>query len=43
MALSSNYLKVELLRESNDNVLRDVPIGALTEQGLREFDPLRVL
>ena len=43
MALSSNYLKVELLRESHDNVLRDVRIGGLTEQGLREFDPLRVL
>ena len=24
MALSSNYLKVELLREATDNVLRDV-------------------
>ena len=43
MALSSNYLKVELLLESHDNVLRDVRIGGLTEQGLREFDPLRVL
>lgn len=43
MALSSNYLKVELLRQSHDNVLRDVQIGGLTDQGLREFDPLRVL
>ncbi len=43
MALSSNYLKVELVRESHDNVLRDVRIGGLTDQGLREFDPLRVL
>ena len=43
MALSSNYLKVELLRDATDNVLRDVRIGATTDQGLREFDPLRVL
>ena len=43
MALSGNYLKVELLAESTDNVLRDVRIGGLSEQGLREFDPLRVL
>ncbi len=43
MALSSNYLKVELLRESTDNVLRDVRIGGLSELGLREYDPLRVL
>ena len=43
MALSSNYLKVELLRPATDNLLLDVPIGALTEGGLREFDPLRVL
>ena len=43
MALSSNYLKVELLRESTDNVLRDVRIGGLSEMGLREYDPLRVL
>ena len=43
MALSSNYLKVELLRPATDNLLVDVPIGALTDSGLREFDPLRVL
>ena len=43
MALSSNYLKVELLRPAIDNLLLDVPIGALTDGGLREFDPLRVL
>jgi len=43
MALSDNYLKVELLAESMDNVLRDVRIGGLSEAGLREFDPLRVL
>ena len=43
MALSSNYLKVELLRESVDNVLRDVRIGGVSEMGLREYDPLRVL
>jgi len=43
MALSSNYLKVELREPSTDNVLRDVRIGTMTENGLREFDPLRVL
>ena len=43
MALSSNYLKVELLGESPDNVLRDVRIGGVSEMGLREYDPLRVL
>lgn len=43
MALSSNYLKVELLQPAPDNVLRDVRIGSLTTAGLREFDPLRVL
>ncbi|MFN0104915.1 MAG: tRNA (N(6)-L-threonylcarbamoyladenosine(37)-C(2))-methylthiotransferase MtaB [Bryobacteraceae bacterium] len=43
MALSGNYLKVELLRESADNLLRDVRIGSMSEQGLREYDPLRVL
>ncbi len=43
MALSSNYLKVELLRPATDNLLLDVPIGTLTDGGLREFDPLRVL
>lgn len=43
MALSSNYLKVELAGESADNVLRDVRIGGVSDQGLREFDPLRVL
>jgi threonylcarbamoyladenosine tRNA methylthiotransferase MtaB len=43
MALSSNYLKVELAGDSPANILRDVRIGALTSQGLREFDPLSVL
>jgi tRNA A37 methylthiotransferase MiaB len=43
MALSSNYLKVELLRESEANALRNVRIGGVTENGLREFDPLRIL
>lgn len=43
MALSSNYLKVEMLRPSSDNVLRDVRIGGVSEQGLVEYDPLRVL
>ena len=43
MALSGNYLKVELLRDSPSNILRDVRIGSLTPQGLREFDPLAIL
>jgi threonylcarbamoyladenosine tRNA methylthiotransferase MtaB len=43
MALSSNYLKVELLGESEANTLRSVRIGSVTENGLREFDPLRIL
>jgi threonylcarbamoyladenosine tRNA methylthiotransferase MtaB len=43
MALSSNYLKVELLQDCKDNVLRDVRIGRVTAQGLAEHDPLRVL
>jgi threonylcarbamoyladenosine tRNA methylthiotransferase MtaB len=43
MALSSNYLKVELLQTSTDNLMRDVRIGGMTEQGLREYEPLRVL
>lgn len=42
-ALSSNYLKVELRQDSAANILRDVKIGGLSEQGLREYDPLRVL
>jgi len=42
-ALSSNYLKVELLHEATDNLLRDVKIGGLSDSGLREYDPLRVL
>lgn len=43
MALSGNYLKVELLHESAGNELRDIRIGGMTELGLREHDPLRVL
>jgi threonylcarbamoyladenosine tRNA methylthiotransferase MtaB len=43
MALSSNYLKVELLQPATDNLLLNIPIGALTDSGLRQFDPLRVL
>ncbi len=43
MSLSSNYLKVELLQDASDNVMRDVTIGSVTEQGVREHDPLRVL
>lgn len=43
MALSDNYLKVELLAASESNVLRDIRIGSATAAGLREYDPLRVL
>jgi threonylcarbamoyladenosine tRNA methylthiotransferase MtaB len=42
-ALSSNFLRVELLRPTASNELRDVRIGAVTDGGLREHDPLRVL
>jgi threonylcarbamoyladenosine tRNA methylthiotransferase MtaB len=42
-ALSSNFLKVDLIRDAPPNLLRDVRIGSLTPLGLREFDPLAVL
>jgi len=42
-ALSSNFLKVEMLRPSDGNVLREVRIGGVSEQGVVEYDPLRVL
>lgn len=35
-ALSGNYLKVELTEPAEANRLRDVAIGALTPNGLRE-------
>jgi threonylcarbamoyladenosine tRNA methylthiotransferase MtaB len=43
-ALSDNYLKVELASPAPPNQLREVEIGALTADGLREADPIfRVL
>lgn len=42
-ALSDNFVKVELGSRRQANQLIDVPIGSLTANGLREFDPLAVL
>ena len=42
-ALSDNFLKIDLAVQRSSNRLIDVPIGSLTEGGLREHDPLRVL
>ncbi len=36
IALSDNYLKVELAREREPNQLIDVPIAGLAPNGLRE-------
>ena len=41
-ALSSNYLRVELAHELPANRLVDVQIGAVTEAGLCEANPLRL-
>lgn len=43
MSISSNYLKVELLRPGMPNRIRDVPIGALTAEGVREESIFPVL
>ena len=42
-ALSDNYLKVELARPREPNQLADIEIGGVTEDGVRERDPLRVV
>lgn len=42
-ALSDNFLKVELNWKAQPNELRRVKIGAVTEVGLREANPLTVL
>jgi threonylcarbamoyladenosine tRNA methylthiotransferase MtaB len=43
IALTENYLKVELSQPREPNRLVDVKIGSVSESGLREADPLRVL
>jgi threonylcarbamoyladenosine tRNA methylthiotransferase MtaB len=43
MALSENYIKVELNHPRPANQLIDVTIGAVTEHGVREASPFRVL
>ena len=42
-ALSSNFIKIELVRPPTANRLMDIRIGTLSANGLRENDPLRVL
>jgi threonylcarbamoyladenosine tRNA methylthiotransferase MtaB len=42
-ALSDNFLKVELSSPRQANQLVEIPIGSLTTDGLREYDPLAVL
>ena len=42
-ALSSNYLKVELIQFEGGNRLREARIGAVTDQGLREQAMFRVI
>jgi len=42
-ALSDNYLKIDLAAPRPANQLIDVVIGSVTESGLRESNPLRVL
>ncbi len=43
MALSENYLKVELENVREPNLICEVPIGGLTEGGLRERAPFQIL
>ena len=42
-AVTSNYLTVELVKTLEPRRLVDVRVGMVTENGLREFDPLGVL
>jgi threonylcarbamoyladenosine tRNA methylthiotransferase MtaB len=42
-ALSDNFLKVDLAVNRPANVLTDIEIGGLTQQGLREYSPFAVL
>jgi threonylcarbamoyladenosine tRNA methylthiotransferase MtaB len=43
LALSDNYLKIELAHPAAPNEMREVRIGAVTKTGLAELNPLRVL
>ena len=43
MALSSNYLKVELARAYPSNVLLDVEVAGVTDGNLRQAAALAVL
>jgi threonylcarbamoyladenosine tRNA methylthiotransferase MtaB len=43
MALSSNYLKIEMAAPHEPNRIIDVRIGGLTAEGLSEAGSLRVL
>jgi threonylcarbamoyladenosine tRNA methylthiotransferase MtaB len=42
-ALSSNYLKVELIQLRDPNCIQEIQIGGLTDQGLRELSLLPVI
>jgi threonylcarbamoyladenosine tRNA methylthiotransferase MtaB len=42
-ALSHNFIQIELARPYRENELVEVELDGLTEKGLREKDPLRVL
>jgi threonylcarbamoyladenosine tRNA methylthiotransferase MtaB len=41
--LSDNFLKVELTRPREENLLCEVAVGRLTDSGLRESEPLPIL
>jgi threonylcarbamoyladenosine tRNA methylthiotransferase MtaB len=43
MALSDNYVKVELATAREPNRIIEVRVGGVTEGGLREDNPLRVV
>jgi threonylcarbamoyladenosine tRNA methylthiotransferase MtaB len=43
IALTSNFLKVEMAAERDANRMVELEIGAVTAAGLREFQPLMVL
>jgi tRNA A37 methylthiotransferase MiaB len=43
ISISSNYLKVELARECEPNLLMNIQVGGLTRDGLREVTPFAIL
>ena len=43
LSISSNYLKVELARDREPNLLMDIQAGGLTRDGLREVAPFAIL